>query len=117
MEETLTRIAVEYSLFINIPIFAFMLSYVIILLGWFFSTDYYDKFHDFWDDPNEDIACFHAISGMIIVFTTAVIIIAGISSVPVLLINATLAVTFIIPSICLYLSKVRKNIRMKRGKL
>lgn len=115
--DTLIQIVTDNAVLFAIPFYFVLGFYILTLLGWFFSTDYYDAIYDWFDTNDDDFWLVHISCLFIIIVESIAIAVVGISDDVVLCINLVLWLVIILPVLLAQLIKVRKYLRKKRGKL
>lgn len=105
-----------HALWYIAPFYMVVGFYVALVLGWFFSTDYYDKIYDYWDTGDDDFCAVHFICIFLIACFVGAIYLKGVDGIPTLIIATFLWLLFVLPGICYKLLELRKFLRKKRGK-
>lgn len=103
----------EYAVFYAIPFYVVCVFYVMLLLGWFFSTDYYDSIYESFDTGDDDFHVVHITCLIIIAIESCAIYFGGIQCNGSLILNSLLWVFLGAPA----LYTLRLYLRQKRGKL
>ena len=100
--------------FLHIPFYLICLFYVVLLIGWFFSTDYYDKFYASIEDG--DFIWVHLYFIFLIITNLVAFYISGPTNLWSMVWSGAVWVIFIGAYIVNYMIKARMYFRRKRGK-
>lgn len=107
----------EYAVLYHTSSYLVLAFTVFFLLGWFFSTDYYDKIYDKINCSGNDIEAVYMILMIINGVIIASFCMGGLYDDLMLGVSTLVWVIIIIP-VCVYkLLQLRKYLRKKRGKL
>ncbi|AQW89059.1 membrane protein [Serratia phage BF] len=105
-----------YPHILSIPLYAFTICIGMFIIGWFFSTDYYDKIaEDYDDDDMPGIVCVLLIC-LLTVAWHVVNYVYGLDNTFNIISNLVAWVVFVIPIVYGSLDSFRLKIRKKRGK-
>lgn len=106
----------EYSWLYNFPIYFICGFYILFVLGWFFSTDYYDKMYAALDTGDDDVGLVHLMCAFAIAMSVLGYIFSGATGGFTLIVSSTLWVVVIGPVVVHYMLTLRLYLRKKRGK-
>lgn len=115
-KDNLVLLIQEHALWYIAPFYMIIGFYILLVLGWFFSTDYYDKIYNAWDTGDEDFGVVHFLCIFIIICIIGSVAISGVAGTSTLTIATALWLMFVLPFIAIQLLKLRKYLRKKRGK-
>lgn len=105
-----------HALWYITPFYMVIGFYILLVLGWFFSTDYYDRIYDAWDSDEDDFYLLHICCIVLIIFIVLTLLVSGLSGSGTLLLSTAMWIMIVLPIVCNYLLKLRKYLRKKRGK-
>lgn len=107
-------ITAHYELY-SLSFYGAILVYIWYALGWFFSTDYYDRYVEGFQDPNE-IVMSNVFITIILVTCGLLIGIIGVSSGIALSLYSIFWMIFVLPFTFTHILNFRQSLRKKRGK-
>lgn len=114
--DTIIALVKEYAIWYIAPFYLMTGFYVALVLGWFFSTDYYDKIYESCDTGDDDFIFIHIAFWFIFACIGASLAVGGITGTGTLVIATGMWLFLILPYIVHYLLVLRKYLRKKRGK-
>ncbi|SOK58799.1 g522 [Yersinia phage fHe-Yen9-04] len=108
------KVLTEYPNIVSIPLYLSTLFVGLVIIGWYFSTDYYDEIENFIECDGVEFIIFN-----VIILATNYIIIYnhGLSNIVNIIFNFILFIAVVLPLIISWLNCYRLHIRNKRGKL
>lgn len=92
--------------------FIIVVLYAVLVIGWFFSTDYYDSFVSDIDE----VSGFNVFVCSLIGLGTLFNAILGTSNAWSIFYNTILWALFVVPAFVIYICGLRDSIRKRRGK-
>lgn len=106
------------AVLISMSMVTYIVLYLLLIIGWFFSTDYFDKYLNWFNGDDEGPVVIFVMQTIVLLVYLAILIFTerGYSSLGALAISIVMWAIIFIPSTIWGILKMRLYLRKKRGK-
>lgn len=103
---------------ISVSMIIYIVLYLLIVIGWFFSTDYFDKYIAWFGDDDEGPVIIFIMQTIVLMAYLAILMFTdrGYSALGALIISLIMWAIIVIPTTITGVFKMRLYLRKKRGK-